>query len=182
MLMEGFLLLHQIIFYEDRNFGGHHYECMNDCADLHSMFDHCRSIRVESGMFMIYDQPEFTGNQFFMRTGEYSDYMGMTGMNDCVRSCRMIPSHRGNFMMQLYEHFDMEGDMMELTEDCSNLTGRFHITNFNSCNVLDGHWLAYEQPNYRGRHYYLRPGQYRSFTEWNGMNSRIGSIRRLIDQ
>lgn len=93
-----------------------------------------------------------------------------------------LSQHRGNFMMQLYEHFDMEGDMMELTEDCSNLTGRFHITNFNSCNVLDGHWLAYEQPNYRGRHYYLRPGQYRSFTEWNGMNSRIGSIRRLIDQ
>lgn len=67
---------------------------MSDCANLHSMFDHCRSIRVESGMFMIYDRPGYAGNQYFMRRGEYSDYMGMTGMNDCVRSCRMIPSVR----------------------------------------------------------------------------------------
>lgn len=85
------ILLHQIIFYEDRNFGGRHYECMSDCADLHSMFDRCRSIRVESGMFMIYDRPGYMGNQYFMKRGEYSDYLSMTGMNDCVRSCRMIP-------------------------------------------------------------------------------------------
>ena len=81
----------QIIFYEDKNFGGRHYECSNDCTDLHTMFNRCQSIRVESGMFMIYDRPNFMGNQFFARRGEYSDYMRMMGMNDCVRSCRHIP-------------------------------------------------------------------------------------------
>ncbi|GLD56175.1 beta-crystallin S-1-like protein [Lates japonicus] len=169
-----------IIFYEDRNFGGRHYECMSDCADLHSMFDRCRSIRVESGMFMIYDRPGYMGNQYFMKRGEYSDYLGMTGMNDCVRSCRMIPVHSGAFRMRLYEHFDMGGTMMELTDDCPNLMDRFRMINFNSCNV-DGHWLLYEQPHYRGRHYYLRPGQYRSFSDWHGNSSRISSIRRLMD-
>ncbi|XP_060910640.1 beta/gamma crystallin domain-containing protein 1-like [Labrus mixtus] len=174
-------IMGKIIFYEDRNFQGRHYECMSDCADLHSMFDRCRSIRVESGMFMIYDRPSYTGNQYFMRRGEYSDYMGVAGLNDCVRSCRMIPMHRGGYRMRLFEHFDMEGEMMELSEDCPNLMERFHNSNFNSCNVMDGHWLMYEQPNYRGRHFYLRPGQYKSFSEWNGNNSRVGSIRRLMD-
>lgn len=98
-------LLHQIIFYEDRNFGGRYYECMGDCADLHSMFERCRSIRVESGMFMIYDRPGFMGNQYFMRMGEYSDYMGMAGLNDCVRSCRMIPMVRPSVKQHTY--FDL---------------------------------------------------------------------------
>ncbi|XP_034059546.1 gamma-crystallin S-1-like [Gymnodraco acuticeps] len=171
----------KIIFYEDRNFGGQHHECMSDCSDLHSRFEQCRSIRVESGMFMIYDRSGFMGTQFYMKRGEYSDYMGMTGMNDCVRSCRMIPMHNGSYKMRLYEHFNMGGQMMELTDNCPNLNERFHMSNVNSCNVMDGHWLMYEQPNYRGRHYYMRPGQYKSFNEWSGNNSRIGSIRRLMD-
>ncbi|XP_028446193.1 gamma-crystallin M3-like, partial [Perca flavescens] len=175
------ILLRQIIFYEDRNFEGQHYECMSDCADLHSMFDRCRSIRVESGMFMIYDRPSYMGTQYFMKRGEYNDYLGMTGMTECVRSCRMIPVHSGNFRMRLYEHFDMGGEMMELTDNCPNLMDRFHMSNFNSCNVMEGHWLIYEQANYRGRHYYIRPGQYKSFNEWSGNNSKIGSIRRLMD-
>ncbi|XP_047456100.1 gamma-crystallin S-1-like [Mugil cephalus] len=171
----------KIIFYEERNFRGRYYECMSDCADLHSMFDRCRSIRVESGMFMIYDRPGYMGNQFFMRRGEYADYMSMTSMNDCVRSCRMIPTHDSRFRMRLYEHFDMGGEMMELTDDCPNLMDRFRISHFNSCNVMDGHWLLYEHPNYRGHHYYLRPGRYRTFSEWSGSSSRIGSLRRLMD-
>ena len=70
---------------------------------------------------------------------------------------------------------------MELTDDCPNLMDRFHLSNYNSCNVMDGHWLIYEQPHYRGRHYYLKPGQYKTFSDWMGNNSRIGSIRRLKD-
>ncbi|XP_061579203.1 gamma-crystallin S-1-like [Cololabis saira] len=170
----------KIIFYEEKNFGGRYYECVSNCVDLHSMFDHCRSIRVESGMFMIYDRAGYTGNQYFMKKGEYSDYMGMTGMNDCVRSCRIILAST-SFRMRLYEHFDMGGVMMELTDNCSNLMERFHLTNFNSCHVMEGQWLLYEHPNYRGRHYYLTPGQYRSFREWSGISSKIHSIRRLMD-
>ncbi|XP_034549011.1 gamma-crystallin M3-like [Notolabrus celidotus] len=172
----------KIIFYEDRNFEGRHYECMSDSSDLRSVFERCRSIRVESGMFMIYDRSGYMGNQCFMKKGEYSDYMGMAGgLNECVRSCRMIPMHRGSYKMRLYEHFDMGGEMMELTSDCPSLMDRFHNTNINSCNVMDGHWLMYEQPNYRGRHFYLKPGQYKSFSDWSGNNSRVGSIRRLMD-
>lgn len=81
----------QIIFYEDRNFQGRSHECSSDCADLHTYFNRCNSIRVESGCFMVYERPNYMGNQYYLRRGEYSDNQRMIGINDCVRSCRMIP-------------------------------------------------------------------------------------------
>lgn len=130
---------------------------------------------------MIYDRANYMGHQSFLRRGDYSDYMRMMGMSDCVRSCRMIPMHRGNFRMRLYDRHDMGGQMMELNDDCPNLMDRFHMSDFNSCNVMDGHWMMYEQPNYRGRMYYMRPGEYRRYNDWGGMSPRIGSIRRIMD-
>lgn len=80
----------QIILYEDRNFQGRSYECMSNCSDLSSYLSHCQSCRVESGCFMVYERPTFMGNQYFMRRGEYSDFMRI-GLGDSIRSCRMIP-------------------------------------------------------------------------------------------
>ncbi|XP_073711218.1 gamma-crystallin S-1 [Misgurnus anguillicaudatus] len=171
----------KIIFYEDRNFGGRYHECMSDCPDLHSYFNRCHSIRVESGYFMVYDRPSYKGHQYFLKRGDYPDYMSMMEMNDCIRSCRMIPVHRGSFRMRLYERSDMGGRMMELMDDCPNLMDRFHMSDFQSCHVMDGHWLMYEQPNYTGRHFYLRPGEYKRYSDWGGMSSRMGSIRRVMD-
>ena len=87
-------MLFQIIFYEDKNFQGRSYECMSDCSDMSSHFNRCQSCRVESGCFMVYERPNFMGNQYFMRRGEYPDYMRMQSMGmmfDNIRSCRMIP-------------------------------------------------------------------------------------------
>ena len=68
---------------------------------------------------------------------------------------------------------------MEFTDDCPSLYDRFHHIDVHSCNVLEGHWLFYEHPNYRGRQYLLRPGEYRRFNQWGGMSPRIGSHRRI---
>uniref|UniRef100_A0A8C8BXI2 Beta/gamma crystallin 'Greek key' domain-containing protein n=1 Tax=Oncorhynchus tshawytscha TaxID=74940 RepID=A0A8C8BXI2_ONCTS len=171
----------QIIFYEDRNFQGRHHECMSDCADLHSYFNRCNSIKVESGMFMVYERPNYTGHQYFLRRGEYNDNQRMIGINDCIRSCRMIPMHRGSYRMRLYDRPDMSGQMQELNDDCPNVQDRFRMSDINSCNVMDGHWLMYDQPNYKGRQYYLKPGEYRRPSDWGGLSPRIGSLRRISD-
>jgi len=81
----------QITFYEEKNFQGRSYECMNDCSDMSSSLSRCQSCRVESGCFMVYDRNNYMGNQYFMKRGEYSDCMSMMGMRDCIKSCRMIP-------------------------------------------------------------------------------------------
>uniref|UniRef100_A0A3P9GZK0 Crystallin, gamma M6 n=1 Tax=Oryzias latipes TaxID=8090 RepID=A0A3P9GZK0_ORYLA len=170
-----------IIFYEDRNFQGRSHESSSDCADLHTFFKRCNSIRVESGCFMVYERPNYMGNQYYLRRGDYSDNQRVIGINDCVRSCRMIPQHKGLYRVRLYERFDMSGQMHELEDDCPNIQEQFSTSDFNSCSVMDGHWLLYEQPNYKGRVHYLRPGEYRRYSDWGGVSPKVGSIRRITD-
>uniref|UniRef100_A0A3Q3R0R9 Beta/gamma crystallin 'Greek key' domain-containing protein n=1 Tax=Monopterus albus TaxID=43700 RepID=A0A3Q3R0R9_MONAL len=159
-----------IIFYEDRNFQGRHHECMSDCADLHPYFNRCNSIRVESGCFMVYERPHYLGHQYFLRRGEYSDNQRMIGINDCIRSCRMIPTV-SLILLVLYERPDMGGQMQEVSDDCPNVQDRFRLSDINSCSV----------PNNRGRAYYLRPGEYRRYSDWGGASPKIGSLRRITD-
>ncbi|XP_008298759.1 gamma-crystallin M3-like isoform X2 [Stegastes partitus] len=183
----------RIIFYEERNFQGRNYECSSDCSDIHTHLSRCNSCRVDSGCFMVYDRPSFMGNQVFLRRGEYPDIqrlgsmmgmMGMSGMTmmDSIRSCRMIPMHRGQFRMKIYERENFAGKMHELMEDCESLQERLYMSDCQSCSVMDGHWLIFEQPNFRGRMMYVRPGEYRSLREMGMSNMmRISSIRRIMD-
>ncbi|XP_014029030.1 gamma-crystallin M3 [Salmo salar] len=174
----------KIIFYEDRNFQGRSYETSSDCPELTSYLSRCNSCRVESGCFMVYDHSNFMGNQYFVRRGEYGDHQRM-GMNDCIRSCRNIPMHRGNFRMRMYEKENFGGQMHELSDDCESMTDRFRMNDMQSCNVMDGHWLMYEQPHYRGRQMYMRPGEYRNMRDLSmhmGSNPmRFNSMRRIMD-
>lgn len=89
--------------------------------------------------------------------------------------------HRGSYRMRLYERPDMSGQMHELVDDCPNVQDRLNTSDFNSCSVMDGHWLLFEQPNYKGRVYYLKPGEYRKYSDWGGVSSRVGSIRKITD-
>ncbi len=71
--------------------------------------------------------------------------------------------------------------MVELSEDCSSLQDRLRFHEIYSLNVLEGCWILYEMPNYRGRQYLLRPGEYRRFQDWGAMNAKVGSLRRVMD-
>nr|XP_005889056.1 PREDICTED: gamma-crystallin F-like [Bos mutus] len=170
----------KITFYEDRGFQGRHYECSSDHSNLQPYFSRCNSIRVDSGCWMIYEQPNFQGPQYFLRRGDYPDYQQWMGLNDSIRSCRLIP-HTGSHRLRIYEREDYRGQMVEITEDCSSLHDRFHFSEIHSFNVLEGWWVLYEMTNYRGRQYLLRPGDYRRYHDWGATNARVGSLRRAVD-
>ncbi|XP_026151169.1 gamma-crystallin S-1-like isoform X2 [Mastacembelus armatus] len=170
----------KIILYEEKNFSGHHCECTGDCEDLKCQLSCCNSIRVESGCFMIYENPNYNGNQYYLRKGEYPDFHHWMGVNDSVSSCRLISTQR-SFNMRLYERIEFGGQVMDLVDDCPSVMDRFHINDIFSCNVTNGNWIFYEHPNYRGRMYLIRPGEYKRFSEWGGRSARVGSIRRIMD-
>ncbi|CAB1445332.1 unnamed protein product [Pleuronectes platessa] len=149
----------KIIFYEEKNFQGRTYECMSDCSDMSSYLNRCQSCRVESGCFMVYDRTNFMGNQYYMRRGR----------------------HHGQFRMKIYERENFGGQSNELMDDCENIMERYRMSECMSCNVQDGHWLMYEQPNYRGKMMYLRPGEYRSFRDMGMSGTRFMSMRRITD-
>ncbi|XP_075140470.1 gamma-crystallin-3-like isoform X2 [Leptodactylus fuscus] len=169
----------KIIFYEDKNFQGRSYECHSECPDLSSYFRRCNSIRVESGNWILYEHTNYRGHQYFLHRGEYPDFQQWMGYNDSIRSCRVSPQHQGSFRIRIYEKEDFRGQMMEFSEDCPHVFERFRYNDIHSCQVNDGYWMFYEEPNYRGRQYYLRPGEYRRFSDWGASNPRIGSFRRV---
>ncbi|XP_072476776.1 gamma-crystallin D-like isoform X1 [Notamacropus eugenii] len=171
----------KITFFEDRAFQGHYYECSSDHSNLQSYFSRCNSVRVDSGNWMIYEQPNYAGCQYYLRRGEYPDYQEWMGLNDSIRSCRIIPHQTGSHRIRIYEREDFRGQMAELSEDCSSLQDRLHFHEVYSLNVLEGCWILYELPNYRGRQYLLRPGEYRRFQDWGATNAKVGSLRRVMD-
>ncbi|XP_069790568.1 gamma-crystallin S-1-like isoform X1 [Narcine bancroftii] len=183
----------KIIFYEDRNFQGRHYECNSDCPDLSPYFSRCNSIRVESDWWVLYERPNYMGYQYVLSRGEYPDYQHWIGFNDCVRSCRSFPQvsfnyclflfqyRGGSYRMRIYERPDFGGQMMEFMDDCPSVYDCFHYRDIHSCQVMDGYWIFYERPNYRGRQYFLKPGEYRRYSDWGGYNSTIGSFRHMRD-
>uniref|UniRef100_A0A8C9SES5 Beta/gamma crystallin 'Greek key' domain-containing protein n=1 Tax=Scleropages formosus TaxID=113540 RepID=A0A8C9SES5_SCLFO len=173
--------LYLIIFYEDRNFEGECFECSSDCPELSSHFSRCNSIRVESGCWVLYERPNYTGYQYVLTRGEYPEYHFWMGYNDSISSCRLIRTVSSSPRIRIYERADFSGQMLELTDDVPLLVDRFSRREIHSCNVLDGAWVFYEHPNYRGRQYLLERGEYRRFTEWNALHSTVGSIRRVQD-
>ncbi|KAI5089098.1 hypothetical protein C0J45_20506 [Silurus meridionalis] len=173
----------KIIFYENRNFMGRSWECSGDCPNMSSYLNRCYSCRVESGCWMVYDRPNFMGNQYFLRKGEYNDYIGMWGMNGWIRSCRGIPMYSGPYRMRIYPREYFMGQMMEMSDDCDSFMDRYKWSHgCMSCHVMDGHWLMYEYPNYKGRMWYFGPGQYRNYRHMMGTSGmRFMSMRRIMD-
>ncbi|XP_061765829.1 crystallin, gamma MX, like 2 [Nerophis ophidion] len=179
--MVGSLRRMKIIFYEDRNFKGRHYECKSDCPEMQNYFSRCNSIRVESGCWVAYEKPNYGGYQYMLHKGDYPDYQRWAGFNDCIRSCRMVPPYNGSYRMKIFERSDFGGQNMELIEDCPDLNERFHTHDISSVNVMEGYWMLHEHPNYKGRQYFLRPGEYRRHSEWGSASPTIGSLRRVTE-
>ncbi|XP_054978732.1 gamma-crystallin C isoform X1 [Sorex araneus] len=171
----------KITFYEDRAFQGRRYECSSDHPNLQSYFSRCNSIRVDSGCWMLYERPNYQGHQYFLRRGDYPDFQQWMGLSDSIRSCRLIPHQTSSHRLRLYEREDHKGLMMELSEDCSSLQDRFHLSEVHSLHVLEGYWVLYEMPNYQGRQYLLSPQEYRKYHDWGAMDARAGSLRRVTD-
>ncbi|OCT97676.1 hypothetical protein XELAEV_18009905mg, partial [Xenopus laevis] len=171
-----------IFFYEERNFQGRHYECGADCSDLSSYFNRCNSIRVEGGNWILFEHPSYKGHQYYLWQGEYPDFQRWMGFNDSIRSCRFLANYHGQYKMRIYEKGDYQGQMMEFFDDCPNTYDRFRFHDIHSCNVFDGHWMFYEEPNYRGHQYYMRPGEYRRYNDWGASSPRIGSFRRVYQR
>ncbi|XP_064826331.1 gamma-crystallin M2-like isoform X1 [Oncorhynchus masou masou] len=177
----------KITFYEDKNFQGRSYECDTDCPDVHPHFSRCNSIKVDSGCWVLYERPNYAGYQYVLTRGEFPEYQRWMGYSDTVRSCRTfsyVSSREASgspYRMRIYERPDFQGQMMEFGEDCDSVQDRFRSRDIYSANVMDGYWTLYEHPNYRGRQYFMRPGEYRKFSEWGATCATTGSFRRITD-
>nr|XP_039325453.1 gamma-crystallin F-like [Saimiri boliviensis boliviensis] len=141
------------------------------------------SVRVDSGCRMLYEQPNYSGLQYFLRRRDYANHQQWMGLSGSICSCRLIPHgpHTSSHRIRIYEREDCRGQMVEITEDCSSLHDRFHLSEIHSYNMLEGSWVLYELPNYQGRQHLLRPGDYRRCLDWGAADARVGSLRRAVE-
>ncbi|XP_073702105.1 crystallin, gamma S2 [Garra rufa] len=172
----------KIVFFEDKNFKGRRYECDSDCSDFHTYLSCCNSIRVESGAWVVYERPNYTGNRYLLTRGEYPEYLGWMGLNDSLSSCKLIRFTSGmQYKVQLYDKPDFTGQAIESNEDCPSVLERFRLREVHSCKVLDGYWIFYEHPNYRGHQYFLEKGNYRKPVDWGAVCPTVQSFRRFTE-
>ncbi|CAI5638148.1 unnamed protein product [Oreochromis niloticus] len=174
--------MEKIIFYEDKNFQGQSHECDNDSSDLHTYFPRCNSIRVEGGFWVVYERPNYMGYQYVLSPGEYPDYQYWLGINDSIRSCRIIRNVGNSWRLKVWEKPNFEGQSMEMADNLPAFPKHWKNNNVHSCKVFEGAWIFFEHPNYRGRQYLLERGEYRRYAEWGGMQPSVGSIRRVKEQ
>ncbi|XP_078260766.1 gamma-crystallin S-like [Rhinoraja longicauda] len=172
----------KITFYEERNFLGRHYECNSDCSDFRTSFSRCNSIKVESGAWALYEQPNFTGNMYVVTKNEYPDYKHWMGINHLIASCHQIQQADASiYKLRICNKGDYETQTIEYTDDCPSVFDQFHIYNIDSCIILDGAWVFYEHPNYRGRQYLLEQGVYEKAGDWGATTSKVQSFHRIIE-
>nr|XP_006008573.1 PREDICTED: beta-crystallin S-like [Latimeria chalumnae] len=169
----------KITFFEDPNFAGKKYESSVDCLDFHGFMSRCGSIRVDDGVWIIYEQPNYGGCMYILEKGEYPDFQHWKGHDNHVSSCRQIQPSSGKFRIQLYEFVDFGGQKIDVLEDCTNLFERWNRNEVNSLRVLEGNWVLYEEPNFSGRQYYVSPAEYRRCQSWGATLPRLLSLRRI---
>ncbi|KAJ3591780.1 hypothetical protein NHX12_006912 [Muraenolepis orangiensis] len=172
----------KIVFFEDRNFQGQCYECSSDCPDLHSYFERCNSIRVESGCWVLYERPNYVGYQYILSPGEYPDQQRWKSFNESITSCRSINNIYGtSWKIRFYDEPDFGGQMEEWAEDCPSVPEAFKFRDFYSCEVTAGAWALYEQPNFTGQQHFLECGKYHNYVDWGAVSPGVGSFRRITE-
>nr|XP_040058164.1 gamma-crystallin S-1-like [Gasterosteus aculeatus aculeatus] len=171
----------QIAFYEDRDFRGKLYDCKGDSADLQGFIRRCNSVKVDGGWWVLYERDNYSGYQYVVGPGEYSDYRRWMGFNDCVRSCRTIRNAQGLYKLKLFDRPNFAGQSWELTENTKSIQEKWVRQEVQSCKVLEGSWIFFEHPNFCGRQYLLEKGEYRHHSEWGAAKPTVGSARIILE-
>ncbi|KAM4771038.1 beta/gamma crystallin domain-containing protein 1 [Rhinophrynus dorsalis] len=123
-----------------------------------------QSINVTSGVWVAYETPDFTGEQYILEKGMYSHF-GAWGAKDfkisSVQPIFMdaIENPRGHFRVELFSEPDFKGISHICEGDTRNIEDSFTAK---SCKVTAGRWAAYDKEDFSGNLWVLEEGSYSS--------------------
>ncbi|XP_026156027.1 uncharacterized protein crybg2 [Mastacembelus armatus] len=125
-----------------------------------------RSIHVLSGAWVAYSHVDFSGNQYILEKGFYNNFADW-GSQD-TRICSVQPillapgdSSRTKNEILLYSDPDFQGECQVFDHNQEALSEKLLI---NSCRVVGGSWVLYENKEYSGNLYVLSEGDYPNLT------------------
>ncbi|XP_077354549.1 beta-crystallin B1 isoform X2 [Festucalex cinctus] len=175
----------KLTLFDQENFQGRSLELQSECADVCERgLERVRSIIVDSGPFVAFEQTDLRGEMFILEKGEYPrwDTWSNSYRSDCLMSLRPIRMDSLEHKICLHELSDFKGNKMEIQEDdVPTLWAHGFCDRVGSVKVPGGAWVGYQYPGYRGYQYLLESGDYRHCNDFSAIQPQIQSVRRIRD-
>ncbi|XP_028295016.1 beta/gamma crystallin domain-containing protein 1-like isoform X2 [Gouania willdenowi] len=151
------------------------------------------SIRVHSGVWLVWSDPGYQGMISVLEKGEYPVPESWGFTSPFVGSLR--PLKIGGFKVEnpnevkavAYEKPGFEGCSLDIDSDvyslCDNEGDEANpdackLKSVGSLRIIAGFWVGYSQPGFEGQQYILEEGEYLDCSEWGG--SELLSLRPII--
>uniref|UniRef100_A0A8C9ZNQ3 Crystallin beta-gamma domain containing 1a n=1 Tax=Sander lucioperca TaxID=283035 RepID=A0A8C9ZNQ3_SANLU len=154
------------------------------------------SIKVHSGVWLVYSDPGFGGFVGVLQVGEYpcpESWGFPEPFIGSLRPLRMGPimvEHPCEFKALVFEKPNFDGECIEVDSDVYNLqeelkeeeTGKPDenkktLSTVGSLKILGGLWVGYQEADLEGQQYILEEGEYPHCSDWGGSEDGLLSLR-----
>ncbi|CAI5695161.1 unnamed protein product [Oreochromis niloticus] len=155
------------------------------------------SIKVHSGVWLVYTDPGFAGFVGVLEVGEYPCPEAWGFPEPFVGSLRplrmgVIKVERPNEVKALlYEKPNFDGECLEVHSDIYNVqepdeesdepaVNKKTLCAVGSLKILGGLWVGYQEADFEGQQYILEEGEYPHCSDWGGSEDGLQSLRPVI--
>ncbi|KAM6917346.1 beta/gamma crystallin domain-containing protein 1 [Lycodopsis pacificus] len=154
------------------------------------------SIKVHSGVWLVYTDPGFGGFVGVLEVGEYpcpQNWGFPEPFIGSIRPLRLGPikvERPHEFKALVFEKPNFDGECREVDSDVYNLqeeaeeeqTGKPDekkrtVSTVGSVKILGGLWVGYLEADFKGQQYILEEGEYPHCTDWGGSEDGLLSLR-----
>ncbi|XP_060703456.1 beta/gamma crystallin domain-containing protein 1-like [Hemiscyllium ocellatum] len=148
------------------------------------------SIIVNSGLWFVYSEPFFEGQQSVLEVGGYRTLEEWEAEKPQVGS--LIPLQMGpprvekpnEPMVTIFEKMYFSGRSRDVYNDSSDFLSRYPntgaaLSNAGSIKVHGGIWVGYSKEGFRGHQYLLEEGEFMDWRTWSGCDEDLKSLRLI---
>ncbi|KAK3563415.1 hypothetical protein QTP86_027788, partial [Hemibagrus guttatus] len=163
------------------------------------------SIKVHSGVWLVFSDPDFQGLLSVLAVGEYPCPESWGFPDPFIGSLRPLkmggikvenphefravlfeePMFQGicveidTDLYDVFEEDEEEEEEKENTEEGENKEQKKKLTTIGSLKILSGLWVGYTEPGFEGRQYVLEEGEYVDCSDWGGFENTLRSLRPI---
>ncbi|XP_054854712.1 beta/gamma crystallin domain-containing protein 2 [Eublepharis macularius] len=141
-----------------------------------------QSIHVLSGVWVAYEDKNFSGEQYILEKGVYrncEDWGAGRCLISSVQPILQIGEHSLHFIsvIQLFSGPDFSGAHLSFKEDQSSLPDLFIPR---SCRVRGGSWILYDSHHFEGEQHVISEGEYPTLTSMGCLSATaICSLKKV---
>ncbi|KAM9707716.1 uncharacterized protein crybg1a [Menidia menidia] len=155
------------------------------------------SIKVHSGVWLVYADPGFQGFTGVLEAGEYPCPESWGFPEPFVSSLRPLRmgairvEHPTDAKAVVFEKPNFDGECVEVDNDVYNLleqveeagksgVKRKTLCSVGSIKIIGSLWVGYQEADFEGQQYILEEGEYPEASEWGGSEGGLLSLRPLL--